>query len=121
MLGGSVVESNKRTAKQLQAQRVLVDLIGNAVEEASDGSGWAALSGVGSLIVKRASDFDTRRYGDAKLREIIEAIKLFELERREMHFYARSKKARTPGGGVSGFNGGYDPQRGWLSFAPRRL
>lgn len=96
--GGPGAESKKRSAKELQADQVLVDLIRSAVEEASDESGWAALGGVGSLISKRASDFDSRRYGYANLSGLVEAIKLFDLERRDKHFYVRSKGSSAASG-----------------------
>lgn len=93
--GGSDADPKRRSAKELQGDKDLVDLMRSAVEEASDESGWAALGGVGSLISKRASDFDSRRYGYAKLSGLAEAIKLFDLERRDTHFYVRSKST-TP-------------------------
>ena len=61
---------------------VLVNLLRNAVEAASDDDGWAALGGVGSIITKQRPNFDARSYGYNKLSELITATTLFEIDRR---------------------------------------
>ncbi|KAM3516240.1 hypothetical protein NHJ13051_009968 [Beauveria bassiana] len=54
-----------------------------AVEASSDHDGWAALSDVGNLMVKRHPDFDTRSYGYNKLIGLVTALdKAFEICRR---------------------------------------
>jgi uncharacterized LabA/DUF88 family protein len=94
--GGTATEPKRRSSKELQGDQELVELLRSVVEEASDESGWAALGGVGSLIGKRASDFDSRRYGYAKLSDLVDAIKMFDVERRDKHIYVRLKKAAAP-------------------------
>jgi uncharacterized LabA/DUF88 family protein len=75
-------------AKQSQAvkamgkDRKLANLLRKAVEAASDDTGWANLSPVGSHIAKQAPDFDPRNYGFRKLRELVAASKLFDMEER---------------------------------------
>jgi hypothetical protein len=61
---------------------VLVNLLANAVEAASDDDGWAPLSGVGNIVTKQRPDFDSRSYGYAKLSDLMAATKVFELDRR---------------------------------------
>jgi uncharacterized LabA/DUF88 family protein len=93
--GGPTTEPKKRSAKELQADRELVELMRSVVEEASDETGWAALGAVGSLISKRANDFDSRRFGYAKLSDLVDAMKLFDVERRDKHIYVKRKNGST--------------------------
>lgn len=53
------------------------------MDAASDENGWAHLGGVSSNIVKHASEFNPRNYGYAKLNELLAAIVLFEIDRRD--------------------------------------
>jgi uncharacterized LabA/DUF88 family protein len=71
-----------RTTAQLKQDSGLINLLRNAVDAASDEEGWAGLGGVGSIITKQRPNFDSRSYGYGKLSELIEATKLFELDRR---------------------------------------
>jgi uncharacterized LabA/DUF88 family protein len=57
-------------------------LLRNAVEASSDDEGWAHLAAVGSNIAKQSPDFDPRNYGYKKLKELVEATKLFEIDER---------------------------------------
>jgi uncharacterized LabA/DUF88 family protein len=87
-----------RTPAQLKQDSGLVNLLRNAIDAASDEEGWAGLGGVGSIITKQRPDFDSRSYGYGKLSELIEAIKLFEVDRRSpgdgrpKSIYVRNKK-----------------------------
>lgn len=89
-----------RTTAQLKQDSGLINLLRNAIEAASDDDddGWAGLGGVGSIITKQRPNFDSRSYGYGKLSELIDAIKLFELDRRSpgdgrpKAIYVRNKK-----------------------------
>jgi uncharacterized LabA/DUF88 family protein len=72
----------KQSAKELKGNTKLVNLFRNAIEAASDESGWAQLGAVGSNIAKQTPEFDPRNYGYKKLGELISAIKLFEIDER---------------------------------------
>jgi hypothetical protein len=62
---------------------VPVALIRQALEQASDDSGWAALGPVGSYLGKVSPDFDPRLYGHKKLSDLFKAnTALFEFEER---------------------------------------
>lgn len=61
----------------------LLRLIRRAVEAVSDETGWAALGGVGSTIVKQQPDFDPRAHGHAKLSGLVKALPEFEVEERK--------------------------------------
>lgn len=71
-----------KSTNELKQDTKLVSLLRNAVEASSDDSGWAHLAPVGSNIAKQAPDFDPRNYGYKKLRELVAATKLFEIEER---------------------------------------
>lgn len=72
----------KRSTSQLKQDTRLVSLLRNAVESASDDSGWAHLGTVGSTIAKQSPEFDPRNYGYQKLGELVKATKLFDTDER---------------------------------------
>ena len=59
-----------------------VDLIRQAIDEASDDSGWAPLANVGSYMTKVKPDFDPRLYGHKKLSELLRRAAEFVVEER---------------------------------------
>lgn len=71
-----------KTAKELKRDAKLVALLRNALEAASDETGWAHLGAVGSNIAKQAPEFDPRNYGFSKLGELAAAIDLFNIDER---------------------------------------
>lgn len=72
------------SSSQLKQDTKLVNLVRSAINASSDESGWAHLAPVGSYIAKQSPEFDPRNYGYRKLGELIEAIKLFEMEERSV-------------------------------------
>ncbi|GAC1631971.1 MAG: NYN domain-containing protein [Nevskia sp.] len=60
----------------------LRQLLAEALDDAADDDGWAGLGAVGSLVAKRAPDFDPRNYGYKKLSDLITALGLFQIEKR---------------------------------------
>lgn len=83
-----------RNAKELRGDTKLMNLLRAAIEACSDEAGWAHLGPVGNFISKTANDFDPRNYGFAKLNELITAVGLFELERRETRVYVRNNRKK---------------------------
>ena len=83
------------SAKALRSDATLLKLLRDAIEAASDEAGWAPLGAVGSLISKTANDFDSRNYGYAKLSGLIDAIGLFEIERRDSGVHVREGGKRS--------------------------
>ncbi|MCK8601962.1 NYN domain-containing protein [Desulfoferrobacter suflitae] len=71
-----------KTANELKRDTKLVALLRNALEAASDESGWAHLGAVGSNIAKQAPEFDPRNYGFGKLGQLAAATKLFDMDER---------------------------------------
>jgi hypothetical protein len=49
----------------------------------ADDDGWAYLGEVGSLLLKKKPDFDSRVYGFKKLTLLIEAIETVEVDYRQ--------------------------------------
>jgi uncharacterized LabA/DUF88 family protein len=76
------VAVKQKAANELKKDTKLVGLLRNALQAASDESGWAHLSAVGSNIAKQTPEFDPRNYGFNKLGELAEAIKLFDVDKR---------------------------------------
>ena len=75
---------SKKSSTDLKQDTRLVSLLRNAVEAASDESGWAQLGPVGSNIAKQSPEFDPRNYGYVKLGELVAATKLFDREERQV-------------------------------------
>jgi uncharacterized LabA/DUF88 family protein len=88
--------AQRKSAQELRQDARLVNLLRNAIEDAADDSGWAGLGAVGSIVSKRAPEFDSRNWGYAKLSGLIGAIGLFQAEERQVgngkHIYVRNKK-----------------------------
>jgi len=80
--------------KVLRSDTKLVNMLREAVDGASDETGWASLGPVGSLLNKTANDFDPRNYGFKKLSELVSAIGLFEIERRGSLLYVKDGRKK---------------------------
>lgn len=81
----------KQSSRELKSNHRLVNMLHKAVEAAADEDGWAGLGAVGSHISKQAS-FDSRNFGYSKLSDLINAIGLFEIRKKEKTLYVRDKK-----------------------------
>lgn len=75
----------KQTVMDLKHDRKLLDLLRWAVEASEDEEGWANLGAVGAKIMSQQPDFDSRSYGFAKLSSLVDATKMFEIERQTSH------------------------------------
>ena len=84
-----------RTVNELRGDTRLMTLIRGGLQASSDETGWAQLGAVGNYISRTANDFDPRNYGYAKLSELISAIGLFELDRRETRIYVRDIRRKN--------------------------
>lgn len=74
-------ETKQKTIKDLRNDPGLINLFRCAIRSASDETGWANLSGVGSYIVKEATDFNPKKYGYQKLSDLASATGLFEISK----------------------------------------
>ena len=76
---GSAAQVSKAT------KEIPTEFFRQALEQASDDSGWAHLGTFGSYLTKLRSDFDSRNYGYKKLSDLVKARKeLFEVEERKL-------------------------------------
>lgn len=86
----------RKSAAELRQDTRLLNLLRNAITDAEDDTGWAGLGTVGSIVSKRAPEFDSRNYGYTKLSGLIGAIGLFDTEERQLgngkNVYVRIKK-----------------------------
>jgi uncharacterized LabA/DUF88 family protein len=85
------------------SKKKLTSFIRSAIDAGSDESGWAALSAVGSNIVRQLPQFDPRDYGHKKLRDLVAEMKdQFDLDERphaDGHskvIYLRDKRKKSP-------------------------
>jgi uncharacterized LabA/DUF88 family protein len=74
----------QRSAKELRSDTQLVNLLRNAIDAASDDTGWANLGRIGSIVGNQSAEFDSRNYGYAKLSGLVNAIGLFQTEERAL-------------------------------------
>ena len=80
------------TATELRRDARLVTLLRNAVDNAAGEDGWSQLGAIGSQIANQAS-FDPRNHGFKKLGDLIDAIGLFDVEKRGSHLFVRDRRA----------------------------
>lgn len=71
------------STSKLKRDAKLDALLAEAIDAASDDEGWAHLGAVGSNLQRLASDFDTRSYGFAKLKDLIAAHPGYAMEARK--------------------------------------
>jgi len=80
------VTADKRTAiaaRGAAGNAFPFELVRSAIDDASDDSGWAHLSSIGSYLTKVRPDFDPRLYGQKKLSDLLrQHPHLFVLEER---------------------------------------
>lgn len=68
--------------QRLRSDTRLLKILRNAINEYTDDDGWAPLGPCGGLIKRQYPDFDSRTYGYSTLTKLIEAIGLFQIDRR---------------------------------------
>ncbi len=73
---------DKAKANLDKITRKEINLISSTISDLSDDDGWAFLGDVGSLILKKQPNFDSRNYGFEKLTPLIKSIGNFEVEQR---------------------------------------
>ena len=77
-------KTTKKKRKQIaRVTPKVVKMLDNTIEDLGDEEGWAFLGDVGSLIQKKAPNFDSRNYGFNKLTPLIKSIGKYEIEVRE--------------------------------------
>lgn len=72
-------------------------LLSDTISDVADENGWAFLGELGSLILKKKPDFDSRNYGFEKMLPLIKSLGHFEIDERETgkknikHVYIKTK------------------------------
>ncbi len=75
----------------------LTKLLKDSISDVEDENGWAFLGELGSLLLKKKPDFDSRNYGFPKLLPLIKSLGKFDVDERETgrrnvkHVYVRAK------------------------------
>jgi len=95
-----VFKKNTRSSfskPMLKADRELVKMINDSIEDIADENGWAFLGDLGNFLLKKQPNFDPRNYGYVKLVPLIRSFGRFEIDEREVgkgkikHVYVRTK------------------------------
>ncbi|MBC8467180.1 MAG: NYN domain-containing protein [Candidatus Marinimicrobia bacterium] len=76
-------EKGKNKESLDKITRKEIKLISSTISDLSDEDGWAFLGDVGSLLLKKQPNFDSRNYGFEKLTPLIKSMGNFDLEQRE--------------------------------------
>lgn len=61
----------------------VIRLLKHSVTDAADDDGWAFMGDVGSLILKKQPNFDSRNFGFEKLTKLFSSLDQFEIEQRD--------------------------------------
>lgn len=89
---GAAVPIQKRSGAELRGDGKLLDRIRKSIATTTgEDEEWASLSGVGAQLSKLMPEFDSRNYGYVKLSDLLEAMDLFEINRKDKHFKIRPK------------------------------
>jgi uncharacterized LabA/DUF88 family protein len=87
-------EPTRKDSAALDADKEFLDLVGGAIDDAAEESGWAHLGAVGNIITKKSPAFDSRNYGYKKLSDLVEAAsKHFKVDRTEKGVLVRRIKS----------------------------
>lgn len=78
---GGKGKSNKTNVDKITPK--VIKLLQNSVADAADEDGWAFLGDVGSLILKKQPNFDSRNFGFDKLTPLFKSTNKFEIEQRD--------------------------------------
>lgn len=65
-----------------KADKTLVRMIADSINDLADEEGWAFMGELGSLLLKKKTDFDPRNYGFKKLFPLIKSLEEFEVDER---------------------------------------
>ncbi len=72
----------------------IIEFIALSLEDITDDQGYGMLSELGTLLVKKSPDFDSRNYGFKKLSSMIRSIPRFEVNTEGTTTYVRDREAK---------------------------
>lgn len=89
--------TGKTTSSTMQPQKrsvpaKTVNFIAQCIQESANESGQALLGPLGSLLIKKKPDFDSRNYGYSQLSRLLRAVDRFEVGGAGAHVWAKDKK-----------------------------
>ena len=73
-------ESKKRNLDKITPK--VIKVLKQSVSDVADEDGWAFLGDVGSLILKKQPNFDSRNFGFEKLTPLFKSLNQFEIDQR---------------------------------------
>lgn len=91
------ISRNANVKPMLKADKELIEMITDSIEDIADENGWAFLGDLGNFLLKKQPNFDPRNYGFIKLVPLIKSFGKFEIDEREIgkgkikHVYVRTK------------------------------
>ncbi|MCC8074816.1 MAG: NYN domain-containing protein [Clostridiales bacterium] len=83
---------NNRSISPVTAD--IIELIALSLEDITDDEGYGMLSALGTLLLKKRPDFDSRNYGFKKLSSMIQSIPRFEVQKQGTTTYIRDLQAK---------------------------
>ena len=85
------IESTSDQSQKKPISAKAVNFIAQCIQESANESGQAQLSTLGSLLVKKRPDFDSRNYGYSQLSKLLRAIERFEIGGAGAHVWVKDK------------------------------
>jgi len=94
------ITDGKSKSKKSNVDKItpkVIHLLKNSVSDVADEEGWAFLGDVGSIILKKQPNFDSRNFGFEKLTPLFKSLNQFEIEQRDQQngrfklIYVRNK------------------------------
>lgn len=67
--------------QRMEKPLAAISLLETAISQLEDDNGWVALSGVGNRLIALRPDFDPRTFGCAKLVDLVEQTRAFDVNR----------------------------------------
>jgi hypothetical protein len=76
--------TSKRMEVTVKLNKEIISLISTSIDDTADENGWASLSQLGNIIIKKKPDFDSRNYGYQKLTLLIKSLKQLDIQERRI-------------------------------------
>lgn len=83
---GNEKQDGQTDSKKQEVDKItpnIMRLLRNSVSDAADEDGWAFMGDVGSLILKKQPNFDSRNFGFEKLTPLFKSLNQFEVDHRD--------------------------------------
>jgi uncharacterized LabA/DUF88 family protein len=90
----STATGPRKEQKSPAKDQKLLELLREAIDAASDDSGWAYLGGVGSNVQKRAPDFDSRDYGHKRLSDLMASLDALEFDKTKNRVRVKERSSK---------------------------